>query len=85
MKQSQIVSDPKILSGKPIIRGTRITVSTILDLLATGMSLDEVKKEYPVLTKKAIISAISFASTRVRRENIRPIVTKNGNIEFLGV
>ncbi len=85
MKQSVIISNPTILGGKPVIRGTRIAVSAILDLLAAGLSIDEVKKEYPMLTKKAIASAISFASARVRRENIRPIVTKNGNIVFSGV
>lgn len=77
-----ITSDPAILGGKPIIAGTRIAVSTILDLLAAGLSVDEVLKEYPGLTKKAVQEAISFASARVRRETILPITTKNGGFVF---
>ena len=82
MKVPIIVSDPAILGGKPIIAGTRIAVSTILDLLATGLSVNEVLKEYPTLTKKTIQAAISFASARLRRETILPIATKNGGFIF---
>ncbi len=76
------MSDPEILGGKPVIAGTRIAVSTILDLLAAGLSVEEVAKEYPGLTKKAIQTAISFASARVRRETIHPIVEGNGHMMF---
>lgn len=82
MKEPKITSDPGILGGKPIIAGTRIAVSTILDLLAAGLSVGEVLKEYPGLTKKAVQEAISFASSRLRRETILPIATKNGGFVF---
>lgn len=82
MKEPTISSDPAILGGKPIIAGTRIAVSTILDLLAVGLSIDDVLKEYPGLTKKDVQGAISFASARVRRETIHPIVEGNGHMIF---
>lgn len=82
MKQPAIISDPAVLGGKPVIAGTRIAVSTILDLLAAGLSVSEVRSEYPKLTKKAVQSAIAFASSRIRREEIRPIVTKGGALVF---
>lgn len=59
MREPTIISDPAILGGKPIIDGTRIAVSTILDLLAAGLSVEEVLKEYPGLTKKAVQAAIA--------------------------
>lgn len=82
MREPAIISDPAILGGKPIIDGTRIAVSTILDLLAADLSVGEVLKEYPGLTKKAVQAAISFASARVRRETIHPIVEGNGHMIF---
>lgn len=82
MNKPTIISDPTILGGKPIVSGTRIAVSTILDFLAAGMSVDEVVKEYPGLTKKAVQAVISFASDRVRRETIYPIVNDNGHMIF---
>lgn len=78
MKEPTITSDPAIFGGKPIIAGTRIAVSTVLDMLAAGLSVDEVLKEYPGLTKKDVHAAISFASARVRRETILPVQTKDG-------
>lgn len=82
MKEPIITSDPAIFGGKPIVGGTRVAVSTILDMLATGLSVDEVLKEYPTLTKKEVQEAIAFASARVRREMILPIATKNGGFAF---
>ncbi|MEK7141818.1 MAG: DUF433 domain-containing protein [Patescibacteria group bacterium] len=82
MNEPAIISDPAILGGKPILAGTRIAVSTILDLLAAGLTADEVQKEYPGLSKKAIHAAISFASARVRRETISPIVDDHGSMIF---
>lgn len=60
MKQTQIISDPKILGGKPVIAGTRISVELILDRVASGMSMGEILKDYPHLTDKQIQAAISY-------------------------
>ena len=58
-----IIIDPEILKGKPIIAGTRISVELILELLSSGMSIEEIIKEYPHLTKKSILEAIKYAKT----------------------
>lgn len=60
MKQTQIISDPKILGGKPVIAGTRISVELILDRIASGMSVKEILTDYPHLTTKQIQAALSY-------------------------
>lgn len=65
MRQTRIISDPKILGGKPIIAGTRISVDLILDRIASGMSIKEILKDYPHLTAKQIQAAISYARNLV--------------------
>lgn len=51
---SRITVDPSILAGKPIVRGTRISVEFVLELLSSGMSMPEILKEYPQLTQEDI-------------------------------
>lgn len=46
-----IIQDPDILGGKPIIKGTRMSVESILELLASGMEVEEILKDYPILKK----------------------------------
>ncbi|MBT3464541.1 DUF433 domain-containing protein [archaeon] len=67
---NKIIFDNNILSGKPIIRGTRISVEFILDLIASGMSIEEILKEYKQLTKEDILSAIEYASKSLKKEEI---------------
>jgi uncharacterized protein (DUF433 family) len=59
--RDHIHSDPEILGGKPVIRGTRITVELILEYLADGASLNDVLKAYPHLDEKSVRAAIAFA------------------------
>jgi uncharacterized protein (DUF433 family) len=56
----RIVIDPKVMVGKPIIRGTRITVDCILDSLASGMSFEEIAKDYG-LTFEDVKAALIYA------------------------
>jgi len=58
----RIVSDPKICSGKPCIKGTRIPVHIILDLLAAGENFDGIKKAYPNIIEEDIRACLSYAS-----------------------
>jgi len=58
----RIVSDPKICSGKPCIKGTRIPVHIILDLLAAGENFDGIKKAYPNIIEEDISACLSYAS-----------------------
>lgn len=58
---NRITSDPEICNGKPIIRGMRITVNTILDYLASGDSIDSILEAYPILEKNDILACLEFA------------------------
>lgn len=68
MKHTQIISDPKILGGKPVISGTRISVELILDRMAAGMNVKEILADYPHLTVKQIQAAVSYAKKLVVRK-----------------
>jgi uncharacterized protein (DUF433 family) len=63
----QIVIDPKVCHGKPVIRGTRMPVSLIVGSLAGGMGFEEVEREY-TLTRAQIRAALKFAGELVDQE-----------------
>ena len=65
---ARIVVDPKVMVGKPVIKGTRIPVYLILELLAAGMSVDEVLGEYPELTREDVQAALEYASKILQHE-----------------
>lgn len=71
MKKNMIVSDPRILNGKPIIKGTRISVALILQCVASGMTIDDILKGYPTLTREGVKSALEFASRQFQGEEVR--------------
>ena len=68
----QIVIDPRICHGKPVVRGTRMSVSLIVGSLAGGMSFEEVEKEYGV-TQEGIRAALKFAGELVDQEEHHPL------------
>lgn len=70
---NRITIDPKVRFGKPCIRGTRIAVVDILNLLAAGYKIDEIPKQYPGITKKDVLAAIEFA-TRLTEEPAKVFV-----------
>lgn len=65
--RERIAIDPLVRSGKPCIRGTRITVADVLDYLGGGMSAAEVLEDFPDLTAEDIQACLSFAADRERR------------------
>ncbi len=67
---NRITYNPKILCGKPIIKGTRISVEFILELLASGMNPDEIVKEYSQLTKEDILAVLDYAAKTIKREEL---------------
>jgi uncharacterized protein (DUF433 family) len=68
--RERIVVDPKILVGKPVVKGTRIPVSMILNLVAHGLTFDQIIDDYPVLTDEDIRAAILYAGARLDREEV---------------
>lgn len=61
MEKPKIISDPKILLGKPVIAGTRISVELILDRIASGMTEKEILADYPHITSEQIQVAVTYA------------------------
>ncbi|MBO3840554.1 MAG: DUF433 domain-containing protein [Nitrososphaerota archaeon] len=68
----RIVVDPKIMHGKPVIKGTRVPVEVILGSLISGMSYEEIEREYNV-KREDIIAAIEYAARFVIGEEVRPL------------
>ncbi len=59
--QSYIVRDPAICGGEPVVRGTRVTVRTVLASLAEGTSVAEILRDFPTLDETAVRAVIAFA------------------------
>jgi uncharacterized protein (DUF433 family) len=72
--EERIVVNPKIMVGKPIIRGTRIPVDAILNRLADGMSTGDILEEYPNITEEDIRAALIYVSHVIAGEQIIPMV-----------
>lgn len=68
----KIIIDPKLRHGKPIIKGTRITVEEVLGALAGGMDFKEIEKEYG-LTENQIRAAIAYVSAFIRGEELNTL------------
>ena len=69
----RITINPKIMVGKPVIRGTRLTVEYILGLLAHGISIEEILEEYPGLVKDDIYACLFFASKTLQDASFVPL------------
>ncbi len=67
MRNQLITIEPGKRSGKPCVRGLRITVSDVLEYLASGMSQDEILSDFPDLTAEDICACLSFAADRERK------------------
>jgi uncharacterized protein (DUF433 family) len=65
--QDRIIVNSSVRSGKPCIKGTRITVYDILEYLAGGMTEDEILSDFPDLTREDIRASLAFAAARERR------------------
>jgi uncharacterized protein (DUF433 family) len=65
----RIVVNPKIMLGKPVIKGTRLTVELIVEKLAYGATAETLKKDYPFLTKDDIRAALLYAAKRLAHED----------------
>jgi uncharacterized protein (DUF433 family) len=70
----RIIVDPEILAGKPVIRGTRLAVEFILQLLAAGQSQSDILADYPGLTREDILACLSYASYLAHEYKAYPIL-----------
>ena len=71
--QDRIVLDSKILTGKPVIRGTRMSVEFVVDLLGRGWTVDQILKEYDHLAPEDIQACLAYASQILSSERIYPL------------
>jgi uncharacterized protein (DUF433 family) len=70
--RQRITIDPAILLGKPVVRGTRLAVELILDLVASGWSFDDVLASYPGLTTEDIRACVAYAVDVLAEERVFP-------------
>jgi len=70
----RITFDPKVMGGRACIRGMRITVSLVVNLVANGMSTDDIIREYPDLQPEDVRQALSYASA-LASEEVHPFVS----------
>ncbi len=76
MYEDLIISDPKIMLGKPIIKGTRITVELILEKLASGETIQQILEAHPRLTYESVRAALSFAAKVLKSDIVYPVIEK---------
>lgn len=69
----RIEIDPKVMVGKPVIRGTRIPVELILEKLAAGLTSDDLRRSYPRLTAEDISAALLFAAQSLHADSYMPL------------
>jgi uncharacterized protein (DUF433 family) len=70
---NRITVNPKVMVGKPTVRGLRITVEQILNSLAAGLNFESIKEDYPMIEKEDIQACLLYASSLVQGETIRSI------------
>lgn len=71
----RIAIDPRVMLGKPVVRGTRITVEILLEKIAAGCTLDEILRDYPSLSREDVLAAVAYARQAVSTDEVIPHVT----------
>ena len=69
----KIEINPRIMMGKPVIKGTRITVESILEELSSGKSMEDLLSAFPRLDKAGVLAALAFAADALKGEKVYPI------------
>jgi uncharacterized protein (DUF433 family) len=77
MSEPMIVVDPKVMMGKAVVAGTRITVDLILEKLGSGESIEAVLESHPRLTREGVLAALRFAAQVLRPEVVYPISARS--------
>jgi uncharacterized protein (DUF433 family) len=71
--QDHIHADPAIAGGKPVIRGTRLTVDFVLGVLAAGWTRDQLTTNYPALTDEALRAVFAYAAAALQDQTLHPL------------
>ena len=70
--RDRITAEPDVMLGKPIVKGTRITVELILQKLSEGLAMEALLTSYPHLTKEDVLAALSYSVVVISREEMLP-------------
>lgn len=70
-----IESNRKIMFGKPVIKGTRITVELVLEKISNGETVDDILSSYPHLTREQVLACVDFARKSLSLETVYPLTT----------
>ena len=73
MDKPLIQSDPKIMMGKPVVRGTRVTVELILEKLGAGETIDQILAAHPRLTREGVLACLQFGAEALRADVVYPL------------
>ena len=76
MSEELIQCDPRIMMGKPVVAGTRITVELILEKLAAGETVEQILDAHPRLTRQAVLAALQFAADALKADIVYPVPEK---------
>lgn len=75
MKQlDRITMDPAVMGGKPCIRGMRVTVGTVVGMMASGKAIEEVLASYPYIEREDVLQALTYAAWRSEEKDL-PLVS----------
>ena len=69
-KLSRITMDPQVMGGKPCIRSMRVTVGTLVGLMASGKTIDEVLAAYPYIERQDVLEALTYAAWRAEEKEL---------------
>jgi uncharacterized protein (DUF433 family) len=78
--EERITVAPTVLVGQPVIKGTRLAVHFIIDLLAKGWSVDEVLRNYPGIVLEDVLACLGYAGDALRQEQVYPLLA----VSYLG-
>jgi len=73
MANQLIQSDPDVMMGKPVVRGTRITVELILRKLSSGESIEQILESHPRLTRQGVLAALEYAAEAMGHETVHAV------------
>jgi uncharacterized protein (DUF433 family) len=73
MTNQLIQSDPDVMMGKPVVRGTRITVELILRKLSSGESIEQILESHPRLTREGVLAALEYAAEAMGHETVHAV------------
>jgi len=73
MEDPLIQSDPRVMMGKPVVKGTRVTAELILEKLGAGETIDQILDAHPRLTREGVLAALRFGAEALRAEVAYPL------------